>query len=533
VKRRAQPGTFRRAVQVEVPPPASRDAFLSHRSVDKDVVRRLAADIRSAAGQGRHLTAWLDEAEIRPGQSIPAEVNRGLENSKFFALIMTPAYFDPNSSGWTDAEWHAALHSDPDNRRGRIIPVLAADCPYIPMLLRHLLAIDIRGNNYNRGLDQLLAILRGDQQPRPVAYRGQLIRSSGRVDRATLVAERAVPDGDPDAVVERLSCNLLPIERPPAYLYSAPLRADLVTRRPDGTTRLPTKAELRERIRQAQLTAGADRPWTPAFRLVSDRVYSFHEMGSDESALSAIVDTDRADDPPADLRDCLQTEEQRKLVVSLLNMSLSRHLRRCGLLADETKASNRFFFPPKDGQQNQIHWRPFKKMVMRTVAKPYMEDGRVACWLHQAAYIKVVFLGQRFFIQITPTWLLTDDGARVKGGPEVGRVVIQWTGRERNLSVLYHVRFWTSVMRDGRQGPISIWVGDQSAEVATVPAFVELQHGIRHDQKDLLQTLDELAPAIASMEDEAEVRTRSVSEETVDAPSTEPEIAAEEESDDS
>ncbi len=532
MKRRAQPGTFRRRpVQVEAPI-VVRDAFLSHRSIDKDVVRRLAADIESAEGQGRRLTVWLDEAEIRPGQSIPAEVNRGLENSRFFALIMTPAYFDPNSSGWTDAEWHAALHTDPDNRRGRIVPVLAADCPYIPMLLRHLLAVDIRGNNYDWGLQQLLAILRGDQQPRPVAYRGQLIRSSGYVDRATLVAERAVPDGDPDAVVERLSCNLLPIERPPAYLYSAPLRAELVTRRADGTTRLPTKTELKERIKQAQLAAGAERTWTPAFRLVSDRVYSFHEMGSDESALAAIVDSDRAEDPPAELRDCLRTEEERNLVISLLNMSISRHLRRCGLLTDEAKASNRFFFPPKDGQQHQVQWRPFKKTVTRTVAKPYVEDGRTAFWLHQAAYIKVVFLGQRFFIQITPTWLLTADGARVKGGPEVGRVVIQWTGRERNLSVLYHVRFWTGVLRRGRRGPISVSVGDQTAEAATVPAFVEMQHGIRDDQKDLLQALDELAPAIASMEDEAEVQTRGTSDEATEQSNTEPEVTAEEDTDD-
>jgi hypothetical protein len=148
-----------------------RDIFLSHRSVDKVFVRRLAADIESVMFQERPLLTWLDEAEIRPGQSVPGMVNQGLEVSRFIGLVLTPAYFQ-SESGWTDAEWHSALHVDPDNRRVRILPLLAADCPYIPILLRHLDAIDLRGNEYDYGLKRLLAVLREEPLPRPVAYRG-------------------------------------------------------------------------------------------------------------------------------------------------------------------------------------------------------------------------------------------------------------------------------------------------------------------------------------------------------------------------
>jgi hypothetical protein len=100
-----------------------RDIFLSHRSTNKDFVRRLAADIEVEEFQSRHLLTWVDEAEIRPGQSVPGMVNQGLESSRFIGLVMTPDYFQ-SESGWTDAEWHAALHTDPDNRRARIIPLL-------------------------------------------------------------------------------------------------------------------------------------------------------------------------------------------------------------------------------------------------------------------------------------------------------------------------------------------------------------------------------------------------------------------------
>ena len=101
-------------------------------------------------------------------------MNEGLEKSRFIGIVMTPDYFR-SETGWTDAEWHAALHDDPDNRRGRVIPLLAADCPYIPLLLRHLRAIDLRERRYALGLRELLTVLRNEPLPRPIALRGQLI----------------------------------------------------------------------------------------------------------------------------------------------------------------------------------------------------------------------------------------------------------------------------------------------------------------------------------------------------------------------
>jgi len=138
--------------------PERRDLFLSHRSVDKELARRLAADIEAERAHGHALRVWLDEAEIPLGGSIPGHINRGLEISRFVLLLMTPAYFE-SSSGWTDAEWHAALNEDPDNRQHRLIPAMGADCPYIPYLLRHLRGADLRGDKYDNGVREILRAL--------------------------------------------------------------------------------------------------------------------------------------------------------------------------------------------------------------------------------------------------------------------------------------------------------------------------------------------------------------------------------------
>lgn len=480
-----------------------RDAFLSHRGVDKAFVRQLAGDIKNIVYHDRHLSTWLDEAEIRPGNSVPGMINYGLERSRFIILVMTSAYFI-SESGWTDAEWHAALYRDPDNRKGFILPVIAGDCPYIPMILRHLSALDLRERNYARDFERLIAILRDDPIPRPVTHRGQLIRLNGSIDRSTLIAERAVPEGDPDPVIESLSCNLLPVERMPLYLYEAPIHTDLLETKSDGTMKNPSKSILRDRIRNAQLSVGDEKTRMPAFRVLSGRIISFHDLDGDDSLLATIVDQTKVQTFP--VREVIRDEDDRKVVISLLNMSLSRHLMRCGLLVDNNRG-NRFYYPPDNGKTREILWVPYKRQTKRTVTKLYTHGDRVRLWLHQAAYIKVVFLASNFYLQITPTWLLTEDGRTIKGGPEVGRIVNRWVGRERNLSVLYHVRFWAALLRRNPGPLIVVPVGEQTMDVATVPAYVVQSYGIAGDKRNVLEALDEVAPQIATKEEMVEIET--------------------------
>lgn len=475
----------------------SRDVFLSHRSADKRFVRRLQKSITTADHRGLPLSVWLDEAEIRPGHSIPGMVNKGLESSRFIALVMTPAYFK-SESGWTDAEWHAALHQDPDNRRARLIPLLAEDCPYIPYLLRHLSAIDFR-SNYSDGVRRLLAVLREEPLPKPVTHRGQLIATGGRIDRATLLSERAIPQADPDVVSEHLYCNLLPVERIPQHVYTAPIANSLLRKKKDGSHALPSKKEMREAIRLAQTEAEVSKPFMPAFRIFEDRIVTFHDLESEGGPLAPVAEDSGVEILQAE--EMLRTEDGRRLVVSLLNMAVSRHVARIGLVIDRTK-DGRYFFPPKNGDRNEIAWKPRKAKARRTVAKACLsQDGTVSFWRHQGAYLRMIFLANKLYLQITPTWVLTEDGVRVKAGPKVGRLVTRWTNPERNLQVLYHVRFWTTVLRTS-PGPICIRAGDQRLELATVPASIHQAYGIISDSRDLLGLLDEEAQLIAETEEQ-------------------------------
>src|SRR5262249_23155859 len=155
---------------------------------------------------------------------------------------------------------------------------------------------------------------------------------------------------------------------------------------------------------------------------------TFHDLDEPENPMAAVIDESTVEN--LDVALFSADEDQRKIVTSLLNMALSRHLRRAGLIADGSK-HQRFFFPSQDDKERHISWVPLKKKATRTVAKPVQGiPPRAGFWRHLGAYVELLWLVNRYYIRISPTWVITVDGQTPKGGPDIGRIVSRWTGPE-------------------------------------------------------------------------------------------------------
>jgi hypothetical protein len=72
------------------------DVFLSHSAKDKDVVRAIAQRLKDDG-----LKVWFDEWTIKPGDSIPAKIEDGLEHSRVLVLCMSERAF---GSDWAQSE---------------------------------------------------------------------------------------------------------------------------------------------------------------------------------------------------------------------------------------------------------------------------------------------------------------------------------------------------------------------------------------------------------------------------------------------
>ena len=64
------------------------DVFLSHSLKNKAVVRAVTERLWADG-----LRVWLDDWEIRPGDTIPAKIEEGLEHSRVLVLCMSAQAF--------------------------------------------------------------------------------------------------------------------------------------------------------------------------------------------------------------------------------------------------------------------------------------------------------------------------------------------------------------------------------------------------------------------------------------------------------
>jgi hypothetical protein len=133
------------------------DVFLSHSSVDKPRVARLAERLERAG-----LRVWFDLQSIDGGQDIVAAIEDGLESSRVLVLCMTRAAFE---SEWARLERNTATFRDPLNHERRFLPLRFDDC-VIPAALRRLKYIDYRDES-DRAWQELLACLQPGAEPLP------------------------------------------------------------------------------------------------------------------------------------------------------------------------------------------------------------------------------------------------------------------------------------------------------------------------------------------------------------------------------
>lgn len=102
--------------------------FIGHSSVDKPFVRRLVTQLNNDG-----VETWLDELEIRIGESIHQKVNEGLKRSDFFIVVLSQASV---KSPWVQEELSSAAHIEKYAAKGVfILPILLEECDVPPLLL--------------------------------------------------------------------------------------------------------------------------------------------------------------------------------------------------------------------------------------------------------------------------------------------------------------------------------------------------------------------------------------------------------------
>ncbi len=132
-----------------------RQVFISHAHEDDAFAHRLAADLRA---QGWRV--WIAPDSIAPGETWVDAINRGLEASSYYVLVLTPA---ASASPWVNTETNVAISLE-HQRIMRFIPLDVAPSRPPPLWTAYQ-NVPFR-DDYRGGLEHLLARLEG-RPPRP------------------------------------------------------------------------------------------------------------------------------------------------------------------------------------------------------------------------------------------------------------------------------------------------------------------------------------------------------------------------------
>lgn len=126
-----------------------RRVFICHATEDKPFARRIATHLRQAGAE-----VWLDEWEIKVGDSVVERINAGLGAATHLLLLLSATSV---RKPWVKREFFSALMRQLADNSVRLLPVLLDDCE-IPSLLSDIRYADCREQG-DTAFDQVMHAL--------------------------------------------------------------------------------------------------------------------------------------------------------------------------------------------------------------------------------------------------------------------------------------------------------------------------------------------------------------------------------------
>jgi hypothetical protein len=148
--------------------------FMSHSHADKPFVRRLGGDLAALGAK-----VWIDEAELRIGDSLFAKIENAIDAADFLAIHLSPSSVD---SRWVQEELRQALHGRLSGDKPSLLPILLRDCT-VPGFLREKVYVDFRDeSNYEQGLDRIAGTIGLMRSAVGARIRDPFAQQAGRIE---------------------------------------------------------------------------------------------------------------------------------------------------------------------------------------------------------------------------------------------------------------------------------------------------------------------------------------------------------------
>lgn len=475
-----------------------RDVFLCHAGIDKEWVKKLGDRIESEPLNGKNLSVFLDEWDIRPSENIPAKINYALGSCRFMIITLSPEMV---VSPWPNAEWQSMYMDDPGGKKGTMIPALLRSCE-IPPLLRPISRLDFRDpKNFKNEYAKLLKVLKNEPLPRGTTPTRQIVNMVHELDTR-----------EPDRIHEKIASNIYPMFSSPKFIWGA-------------DTKHTTKQDVYDELRRST------DEYIPPFILRERKLFSFSNLDKTDNPLQRIVDTNNIQKDY--VGEWKNDNVKSQWLMQLLNRCLHLHLRNTGLQFDEKH--KRYFFPAQRYGTGELimEWVPAKRKSGRILVKAVKNPTTnvVSYWKHQAIQTSFIRYGENYFLKIQPAYTFTKDGYESVDPKRAGRLSTRWLHDAYNSRFLYDLAFWVKFLRTikfdtnldenniayskimEQKDRISIKTGGANINILFTSIIADISVGIEADNHPLEKLLSEVSDELPSLEDSEIAEIESSDEE--------------------
>lgn len=130
--------------------------FLSHCSSDKIFAREIALRL-----QKYNIKVWIDEAEIKIGDSLIEKIQEGIYESEYLAVILTKKSVE---SEWVKREVEIAMNIEIHGKKVKVLPIKKEECAILGFLVGKLYADFTNPNNYETELTKIIDRIKFDSK---------------------------------------------------------------------------------------------------------------------------------------------------------------------------------------------------------------------------------------------------------------------------------------------------------------------------------------------------------------------------------
>ena len=143
----------------------------------------------------------------------------------------------------------------------------------------------------------------------------------------------------------------------------------------------------------------------------------------------------------------LGDKDKKNVLVSLLNKEIIGKALKVGMWYN--KKTNKLFFS-SENQKRYMSWPSKFRASRRTVANQvYASQLKAEVFLHPAFRTAFIDIGDEFFLQINPTFIISIDGKQVISGLKEGTIITKLSYNKYNDAHLNNILFWSNKLGNG------------------------------------------------------------------------------------